>query len=334
MTNHRTDGARQIVFGALVVGAAALLFAAVLGRFDSHAFFFGYLSAFVLWSGVPLGCSALLMLHHLASGRWGWSIRGPLEAALPTLVLIAVLFMPVVFGMHELYTWARQTRLSSDPFLVLRQKYLNPGSFVAREAVFFGIWVIGGWVLYVASQRQDREGQRRPSPGLYRLAVVGMILYVLTVSFAGIDWVGSLEAKWYSSIFGLYILVGQGLAAMAVLILVVTLFPSWSVGPAVAVDTLHDLGNLLLALVGLHAYIAFSQFLIIWSGNLPHQVTWYLPRIHGAWGMVAIVLVGIHFEVPLVALLFREVKRSPRLLRHFPPDLVIRVPEYKIGAAP
>ena len=268
--------------GALGLGAMCALFA-------PQAALHSYLSAFVLWAGIPLGCGAILMMHHLVGGRWGSGIRPPMEAAAMTTPLLAVLFVPVAMGISYLYPWASA---AGGDVLTQKRAYLNVPFFLLRGSAFLLLWSAGAWFL-----------TRRP---ISRLAAPGLVLYVLTVSFAAIDWIGSLEPHWYSSIFGLYVLIGQVLSALAVLIVLAAIHAG---NEPSAADIFHDLGTLLLALVSLHAYFAYSQFFIIWNGNLPHEIGWYAPRIHGPWGFIALVLIAVHFALPFALLLSRSVKR-------------------------
>jgi hypothetical protein len=300
---------------ALIAGLAGLAVSALLGVARPGAFFFGYLCAFVLWFGVPLGCAAILMTHHLVNGRWGWSVRGPAEAALRTLPLVALLFVPVLFGLSRLYAWARPAAVAASPELTAKAGYLNEPFFLARAALFFLLWIVGGLLLLRGSRAHRRAGGGWAPLRLARLAGAGLVVWGLTVTFAGIDWVGSLAATWYSTIFGLYILVGQALTALALVVVLITTLPRPDGTEPVPATVLHDLGNLMLMLVILHAYMGYSQFFIIWNGNKPEEIQWYLPRLHGLWGGVAVVLLVIHFFLPFFALLSRRVKRNAHLLR-------------------
>lgn len=295
----RTAGVGIVVLAA--AGAAAL--------FAPRAVLFGYLSAFVLWSGVPLGCVALLMLHHLGGGRWGASVRSLTETAAVTVPLVAVLFVPVALGMSYLYPWAVGGG-EHDTVAEAKRIYLNTPFFAARALVFLVVWVGGALLMVRPSVRGGGEGGEACSPGV---AAGGLIAYVLTVSFAAIDWIGSLDPTWYSSIFGLYIVVGQALSALAVLVVAASLDHD---GEQAAANrgALRDLGTLLLTLVVLHAYMAYAQFFIIWYGNLPHEIDWYVVRTRGLWGWVALLLIIVHFALPFAWLLPREARQRTKSL--------------------
>ncbi len=313
MTERRDRRRRRTVAAAIAAAAVGLGGAALAALHAPDAFFFGWLVGFLVWVAVPLGCLGLLLLHVLVGGPWGWAVRRPLRAALPTLPLMAALFLPLVPGLDRLYAWASAAP-SGDPARAFRDAYLSPPFFLVRAAVFFAIWIAVAMALYRWARRAAPAQPSAPPARLRRLAAGGMVVYVLTVSFAAVDWVGSLAATWYSSLFGLYVLNAQVMTAMAVVVLLAARTASREPDDAGWPGTLNDLGNLLLALVVLHAYLAFSQFLIIWSGNLPDQVVWFLPRSRGGWGVVLLALVLVHFAVPLAALLFRRVKRTPVLL--------------------
>jgi hypothetical protein len=314
VTETQIDKLHGAARRALLVGAIALAVAVLVGLLRPAAFFYGYLCGFVLWSGVPLGAAALLMMHHLVSGRWGWSIRGLLEAAAITLPLLLPLFVPLAVGAPELYGWVHPSVATVEQASPFRHTYLTLPFFLARAAAFLVLWGAGGWLLVRWSRRQP-VGARDVTWGLARLSAVGLVVYFLTESFAGVDWIGSLAVNWYSSVLGLYLIVGQALTALAtVILLALVLQRRFGVENALAPAMLNDLGNLLLAFVVLHAYLAYAQFFIIWNGNLPRANTWYAPRMGGFWGWASWLLILVHFGLPFFALLFRRVKRDQRTL--------------------
>lgn len=273
------------------------------------AFYRAYLIAFLLWSGIALGGLALLMLQHLTGGAWGFVIRRVLEASSRTLPVVAALFLPLVAGMRHLYPWVTDPTLSPD-----RQTYLNVGFFLARAAVYFAVWIAVARQIDYWSMEQDRT--RRSYLGrLQILSGVGLVLYGLTTTFAAIDWVMTLEPHWSSTIFGMLIIAGHNLAALAFVIVVLLLLAREPpMAQAASREVFHDLGNLLLAFVLVWAYLGFSQYLITWSGNLPEEIPWYLRRMEGGWQAVGLVLIVFHFAVPFAVLLWREAKRHARVL--------------------
>ena len=304
---------------AWLVGAAGVVLALLGVWLNLAQFFRAYLVAYLFWSGLSLGCLALLMLHHLVGGAWGAMIRRLLEAGTRTLPLMVVLFVPLLYGLTTLYSWSQPEVVAHDGLLQHKRVYLNVPFFLQRAAVYFAIWLIVMFFLnhwsrqqeQVAGASQEHRVQRR----LRLLSAPGLVLYVLTVTFAAVDWIMSLEPHWYSTLYGVVILVGQILAALALAIVLITQLAE--VPPVSTVLTpqhLHDLGNLLLAFVMFWAYIAFSQFLIIWSGNLPEEVSWYIHRTQGGWEWLGGLVFLLHFGLPFVVLLSRTSKRRAQVL--------------------
>jgi hypothetical protein len=301
---------------ALIVGVLALALSVVGSLLSRAAFFQAYLVGYLFWTGVAVGCLGLLMLHHLVGGRWGYAIQRILEAGVRTLPLMALLFLPILVGLGDLYVWARPDVVAADALLQHKQRYLNGPAYFGRTAAYFLVWIGAGTILTMLSMRQDQGiDADRLTRRLQVWSGPGLVLYGLTVTFAAVDWVMSLEPHWYSSIYGVVFLVGQALLALAFVTRVAIRLADRP-PLRVVMDTarLHDLGNLLLAFVMLWAYIAFSQYLIIWSGNLPEENHWYLHRLHGGWGVVAIILVVFHFLVPFLLLLSRTTKRRATIL--------------------
>jgi hypothetical protein len=238
-----------------------------------------------------------------------------LEAAIQTLPLMALLFIPLLFGLPDLYPWARADVVAADPLLQQKAAYLNIPFFIARAAIYFGTWVVVGHLLVKWSVEQDRTADPTLTQRLQRLSGPGLLLYGLTVTFSAIDWIMSLEPKWYSTIFGMIFIVSDGLTALAFVIVVSDRIKDEApLARVVSADRFHDLGNLLLALVMLWAYMHFSQFLLIWAGNLVEEIPWYLHRINGGWEWVVLVTVLFLFALPFVLLLSRTTKRSAAIL--------------------
>jgi hypothetical protein len=263
---------------------------------------------------------AIAMIHHLTGGGWGMVARRPLEAAARTLPLLTLLFVPIaVSGMQPLYSWARPDVVAQDHVIQMKTGYLNVPFFLARAAVYLVLWNVIALTLSRWSREQDELGLRPlGSERKFRLlSAGGLLVYALTITFASIDWVMSLDPHWFSTIFGILFMGGQGLSALAFVIVVLA---SVSAQPPMAGIIkpvhFHDLGKLMFAFVMLWAYFSFSQFLIIWSGNLPEEIPWYLERMHGFWGAIAIALVVVQFSAPFLLLLSRDLKRNPRMLRN------------------
>jgi hypothetical protein len=309
----RTFEARlnRIQLTALLAGIIGL--GACLGglAFGGREFFSSYLFGYLFWLGLALGCLEVLMLHNLTGGRWGFPVRRFFEAATRTIPWMALLFVPLLFGLRELYPWARSEEVAQNPVLQHKHYYMNTPGFILRTALFFVIWSLLARFLGQWSQEQDSTADAAPTRRLRRLSGPGIVLYPVTATFAYVDWVMSLEADWYSTIFPVIMLIGQILTTIAFGILLLAWFQNEPPIAGVLTPThLHHLGNLLLAFVMFWTYVAFSQLLIIWSGNLPHEIAWYLHRSSGGWKWIVIFLALFHFFIPFFLLLFRASKRK------------------------
>lgn len=297
------------------LGAVGLLAAAVGLLVNADAFFQGYLAAYVFWISLPLGCLALLMIHHLNAGSWGFVAQRHFEAGAQTIGLLAVLFIPLFFGMHTLYEWTHQEAVAHDALLQHKRPYLNAPFFILRNVIYFAFWITTAYFLSQWSLRLDETEDAAYARKLRRLSAGGLVGHVLLLTFASVDWIMSLEPHWFSTIFGWLLAVSQTLVALCVTILVLNrLRGREPLAGLFRRDHLHDFGNLTFAFVILWAYMMFAQFFIIWAGNIPEDVEWYAHRLHTGWGWVGPVLIVFHFAIPFLLLLSRRVKRSPRML--------------------
>jgi hypothetical protein len=295
------------------IGGILLAVCIVGGLRDGGEFFRSYLVAFLFWIGITLGCLALLMMQHLTGGNWALVIRRILEAGSRTLPLMAVAVLPLLAGMKSLYSWSQPGQ--SDPVIVAKHLYLNSGFFIARTIFYFACWFSLVYWLKKLSRAEDAGGNASLWARIEGLSGGGLVLYGLTVTFASVDWVMSLEPRWYSTIYGLLFMVGQALAALAFSIMVlIWLSDRKPLSEVVRPSYFQDLGSFLLAFVMLWAYLEFSQFLIIWGGNLNEEIPWYIRRMQGTWGHIGLLLVLLNFALPFFLLLFRNVKRRTRSL--------------------
>jgi len=301
---------------ALAVGALFLALFVFGLLIDRAQFFHAYLVGFIFWIGITIGSMALLMLQHLTGGAWGLIIRRVLEAATRTLPLMLILFLPILLRLNLIYPWTNRAEMDQVP--ALREKaahYLNPAFFTVRALVYFAIWLLMMWLLNAWSLEHGRTANRRVLKRLQMMSGPGLGLLIITITFAAIDWVMSLDPAWSSTIFGLIFVASWSLSALAFGILVM----SWlarrePMNAVVRTSHFHDWGNLLMALVMLWMYFAFSQYLIIWSGNLPEETVWYVARKHGGWGVIALGIVILQFAFPFLTLLSRAAKKSPQRL--------------------
>jgi hypothetical protein len=313
---------------ALVVGVLGVI-ASIIGWITKpDTFFQSYLMAFLLVLGLSLGSLGLLMLQHLTSGHWGIMIRRPLEAASRVLWLIPLFFVPLIFGMKYLYTthtvddqvrigWLDAPRAPAEGHLSdLQQWYLTHTGFLIRAVIYFALWIGLMTLFNVMSRQQDVNGQDRALRARFKFwAGPGIILYVFGMTFAAIDWAMSLSPHWASTIYGFLFVAGQAISAMSLMIITVVMFShAEPFSHIIQKRHLHDLGKLLFTFNMLWAYFGFSQLLIIWSGNQPEEITFYRSRLYGGWGVVAIMVLVLHFFIPFFALLSRDLKRNQALL--------------------
>ena len=300
------------LFMAGAIGAAL----SVVGLFVNAAQFFqSYLMTFMMLLGATLGCLAFGMIHQLSGGAWGVVTRRIFGAASRVLPLLTLMYLPIVFGMHHLYEWTHEDIVAADEVLRGKRLYLNTPFFLARAALYFTVWNTISYFLNRWSLEQDRNPDPRIARRMQLLSGGGLLAYGLTITFASFDWVMSLDPHWFSTIYGILFIGGQGLTPLAFLIVALEwLSRREPLNTIVVPAHFHDLGNLMLAFVMLWAYFSFSQYLIIYSANLPEEITWYTRRLFTGWRVIGVMLVVLHFAVPFLILLSRTVKRAPQLL--------------------
>ena len=311
------DSVGRLQRNALVAGGIALLLCIVGAMKAPQAFFPSYLMGYMLVLGLALGSLGLLMLQHLTGGHWGIVIRRPLESATRTLPLLAVLFLPIVFGMKYLYgAWLDPEKVREEPLSAMQQGYLTADWFYIRAFIYFAVWIGLMLIFNRWSREQDvNQADRALRRRFKMLAGPGIILYVFVMTLAAVDWVMSISPHWASTIYGFIFVAGQLISAMSLMIAVVVLLSRTApMAGLIQKRHIHDLGKLLLAFVMLFAYFDFSQLLIIWSGNQPEEITFYRSRLYGEWGVVAVIVLVFHFFVPFFLLLSRDLKRNRRLL--------------------
>ncbi len=301
---------------ALIVGVIGVLASLVGALGSADQFFRSYLFGFLFITMLAWGALALLMIQHLTGGFWGLSTRRILEAATRTFPLLALLFVPIALGLPRIFIWAHPDVVALDPILRHKSPYLNPAFFVGRAVFYFLAWSALAHFLSKWSLEQDRDGvSHGRGRALRSLSGGGLVLLTLTITFASVDWAMSLSPHWFSTMYGVLFIVGSVLAAMALTIVMVSSMNGEAPFlTAVKANTMHDLGKLMLAFVMLWAYVNLSQFLIIWSGNLPEEIPWYMQRLQGGWQWVGLALVLFHFVLPYLLLLSRDLKRSAPLL--------------------
>lgn len=295
-----------------VLGAAATGY----GYVASHdTFYTSYLMAFTYWLGLAGGSLALLCIHHLVAGKWGFCIQRPLEAAAKTVPLMALFFIPIILGMHELFEWTHE-EAKHDHVLQQKALYLNEQGFLIRAGVFFVIWTLLAYTLSKWSNQQDKESDpARVNERIRTLSGPGLVAFVLTMSFAAIDWGMSLTPHWFSTMYGPMFMIGQGLTTFSFMAII-----AWRLSHhkplhhVITHQQFHDIGNLMFAFTVLITYMGVGEFIIIWSGNLPEETEWFLHRAHGGWKNVAIALFICQFVIPFFLLLNKPLKRHGNIL--------------------
>jgi len=305
---------------SLIIGAAASVIAVGIGFTNPTVFMRGYLISYMDWLGVCLGSMVILMIRHLTGGGWGMVIRRILGASMRTVPLMAALFVPLaIFGLPRLYPWAMPLESVQDPTIrehlehnkFVLNGYLNTRGFILRAILYFAIWFVLVYLLSKWSKEQNSPPMRDNSARFKVVAGPGIILYAFTISFAAIDWVMSLDPSWISTIYGLLFVAGELIVALGFAIVVERILYRYKpMSALLRPDFVQDHGKFMLTFIMVWAYFSFSQWLIIWAGNLPNEITWYMRRLHGGWGFVGLFLVLFHFAIPFGILLSRPFKRD------------------------
>jgi hypothetical protein len=304
------DGRRS---RALIAGVVGLAICAIGFVVDRDHLFRAWLIAYLVFLGIALGSMALMMIQHLSGGTWG-VFRRVFEASSRTMPLLAVLFIPVILGMGSLYVWTHEDHVQTDEILRHKAPYLNTPFFIARAVAYFAVWTALSWILNRLSARQD-TGDLSVNTTIQRVSGAGLVIYALTVTFAGVDWIMSLNPHWYSTLFGFLMMGGQGLAALAFTIVISTfLVQREPMATLLRPHHFHDLGKLMFAFVMLWAYFNFSQFLLTYAANLIEEIPYMIARMSHGWQYLAVFLIVFHFAVPWLLLLSRRTKRTPERL--------------------
>jgi hypothetical protein len=295
---------------ALLIGILGLALCAYGAVTDSSQFFRSYLIGYLLALGLALGCLGIVMMQHLTGGHWAVVIRRPLESATRTLPLLLVLFLPLLVGMKQLYAWSVPGAPRASRF---QAHWFTPSAFAVRCGIYFAIWLLLMTLLNRWSRQQDTDPNRGIPRKLRLVSGPGIVIYVMTMTFAAVDWVMSLNTQFSSTIFGFLLVGGQVLSAMSLMIAVAVLLArSEPMSRVIQPRHLHSLGKLLFAFLMLWAYFAFSQLLIVWSGNQPSEISFYTKRLQTSWLPVGVLLLLVQFFLPFFLLLSRDVKRSAR----------------------
>jgi hypothetical protein len=299
---------------AATAGVIGAVVAVVLGSQHWDLFLRAWLLGFLFWLGPTTGALVLLMLQYVTGGNWGRLARRLWEAAAGNLWLMFLFWLPIAFGMKHLYKWVSMPpeQLGIDKV----RFYLNPAGFWIRGLVYFIGWALLYWRLARWS-RKEEAGEATPAQfvGIQNLSGFGIVFYGAAITFASIDWAMSLDPKWWSTVWGMMFMIGQVLTTFCfTIILLVGLARVEPVSRIFKVDYLHDFGKWMFTFVVFWAYLSFSQWLIIWAGNMLSEIRWYLMRLAGGWQYVGPLLIFVHFVFPFALLLSRSLKRDARRL--------------------
>ena len=297
----------------LVAAVAAVLgvaVCAILGPSNPKQFFFSWLVSFLFFLSLALGALFFVLIQYASQGGWGIVVRRIGETTFATLPLMALLFLPVLLGRRELFSWAVPGAAEQDALLRWKAPFLNVPFFTIRAAIYFGLWSLIAVLYYRGSHRQDETGDPAVSARLRRFAGPAIIVLALTQTFASVDWIMSLTPHWYSTMFGVYFFAGSFVGFIALLsVAAVATRGAGLLDTVITTEHLHDLGKFLFAFTAFWAYIAFSQFFLMWYGNMPEETIWYKARLEGSWKAVSILLMVGHFGAPFLYLMGRAVKR-------------------------
>ena len=294
---------------SLIIGIIGLAASAIGWVLQPAEFFHAYLPSYIFWFSIVAGCLGILMLQYIVTGEWGLMIRRPLGAAARTMMWMVIFFLPIALGLRSIYPWMDPNWLGHPPLIQKQLVYLSWPRYIIVAAVYFACWIFWAWRIRILSLKFYKDRSPFTNLARNRWAGAGLPMIVLTLTFASIDWMMSLEPRWHSTMYGITFIVGCGLSALAF----VTFFLSRLAGtPAMQgilkPSHLRDLGNLLLTFVMFYAYVSFSEFLLIWYANLHDEIPYYVNRVAGVWGALAICIIIFHFFLPFFMLLMRPIK--------------------------
>jgi hypothetical protein len=313
---YRISGNPRFGKTALITGIVGLILSFIGFIVNSGQFYYSWLVAFMFWASIGIGALFFTMLHHLVGARWSIVLRRISESIAWVLPFMVVFFIPVLLGLHDLYHWSHSDIVAEDSLLQSKSSYLNVPFFIIRAVIYFGVWFILAMLLNKFSIQQDNQHSPELLTKMRRLSAGGMILFAATVTFSAFDWLMSLDAHWYSTIFGVYIFSGALVGILCFLTLIALYLRNRNIlSDAITIEHYHDLGKLTFAFTVFWAYMAFSQYFLIWYANIPEETIWFLHRWEGSWKAVSLLLVFGHFIVPFFILITRSAKRNLAILK-------------------
>ncbi len=310
-SNYTFTQAGSIGKNSMIVGILMLAVSAFGFVTNSKEFYEAYLIGYMFWLSLALGGLFFTLINHLFGSEWNIVMRRISEALMQTFPLLAVLFIPILFGMHDLYHWTHEEVVATDPMLLAKSGYLNSSFFIVRIVIYFAIWTFMSRLMYKMSLKQDEQPSEELILSMRRLSAPFMIVYALSTTFASFDILMSLEPHWYSTIYGVYFFGGNFLAIISFTILFANFLRKKGIlENIITVEHYQDLGKLLFAFIIFWGYIGFSQYFLMWYANIPEETIYYLDRWEGSWKYITMTIVLGHFLLPFLAILPRMAKRN------------------------
>jgi hypothetical protein len=310
--SNRATGIARAQMPALIIGVIGVIGSGIGFATNAQEFFRAWLPPFIFWFMIAAGALGVMMLQYVTGGEWGVLIRRPLGAAARTIPLFILFGLPIVFGLKHIYIWANPEVVHGDHLLEQKAMWLNPTGWVIRALIYFALLTLWAWRIRVLSLKFYEDRSPYVELARRKWSAAGLLMFVLVMTFCSIDWVMSLEPKWYSSMYGIAFTVGAGLSAFAFVTFFLTLLADNPAMQGILKPShFRDLGNLMLAFTMLWAYTNISQFLLIWYGNIKEETPYYLQRTHGGWTLMAVALLIFQFFLPFTMLLMRAIKDRP-----------------------
>jgi hypothetical protein len=296
---------------AFLIGGLGLAACALFYTQNPHRFFFSYLTAFMFFLSISLGGLFFIIIHYLVRAGWNVVLRRIQEHLMKNIQLLILLFIPLLFGLHHLYEWTHHAVVASDHLLLKKSPYLNIPFFMVRAAFYFGVWYLLSRTFFSRSTTQDKTGDESLTLKSQTTSTYGVLLFAITLTFAAIDWVMSLTPHWYSTMFGVYFFAGSAVVSLSATSLISLILRKYGfLKNTIRIDHFHDIGKFLYGFNVFWAYIAFSQYFLIWYANIPEETLWFADHFRGSWNSVGILLAVGHFAVPFLLFMSRHAKKN------------------------
>ena len=319
-TNQITYQRKDLPSSISKIGIALLAVGLILGVVaffvDHSRAVFNYLIAFTFMISIGVGALFLIALEYIVGADWSVPIRRVVEFFAAIIPLLALLVIPLLFNIGELFHWSHPEAVADDKILQGKAPYLSVSFFIIRVFVLIGLWSLFYFFFIKNSKKQDTTKDQKLTTINIRLSAVFIPIFAVTISVAAMDWLMSIEPHWFSTIFGVYFFAGTVIAALAAVTLATVLLKeNGYLHPAMTNDHLYSLGALLFAFVNFWGYIAFSQYMLIWYADLPEETFWFMQKWEGSWAIFSIGLIIIQFLVPYIALVSQPSKMNPKTLK-------------------